>query len=105
MRAPLGAEAELESKLRPATAPPEISIVRVSDTPTFFRVTGPDADEVRATGCPLDLHPKSFGKNAVSFTEFFAVKALVLRCEGGFDVAVEQSFGDMISDYLRRVTA
>ena len=32
--------------LKPSAAPPEISIVRVSDTLTFFDVTGPDAAEI-----------------------------------------------------------
>jgi hypothetical protein len=26
----------------------------------------------------------------------------VMRCDGGFDLAVEQSFGPMLADYLSR---
>lgn len=105
LRAPLAAEAEWEAALNPAAAPADISVVRVSDTQTFFRITGADADQILAIGCPLDVHASVFGDDAVSHTEFFAVKALVLRCAGGFDCAVEQSFGDMIEDYLNRATA
>ena len=105
LRAPLSREDDLETALRPAEAPPEISIVRVSDTLTFFRLTGPDAAQVLSIGCPLDLHPEAFDADAVTFTEFFGIKALVLRCEDGFDCAVEQSFGDMIADYLSRAMA
>ena len=105
LRADTESEAEITDELRPEAAPPEISIVRVSDTQTFFRITGPDADQVMSIGCPLDLHPDSFGPDAVTYSDFFGVKALVLRYENGFDVAVEQSFGDMISDYLSRATA
>ena len=103
LRAALADEAAWEAALRPAQAPPKISVVRVSDTMVFFRVTGPDADQVMAVGCPLDLHPSVFGEEAVSFTEFFGLRALVMRCKRGFEVAVEQSFGPMLGDYLGRV--
>ena len=105
LRAPLDREDALETALRPTEAPPEMSIVRISDTLTFFRLTGPDAAQVLSIGCPLDIHPKAFGPNAVTYTEFFGVKALLLRCEDGFDCAIEQSFGDMIADYLARAMA
>ncbi|NKB53142.1 MAG: sarcosine oxidase subunit gamma [Rhizobiaceae bacterium] len=104
LRAEIGMETDLEAKLRLETAPPEISIVKISDTMTFFRVTGEDAIQVMSIGCPLDLHADAFAAQAVSFTEFFNCRALVLRCRGGFDVAVEQSFADMIADYLDRAT-
>ena len=100
LRAPLDQENAIETVLGPEKAPPEISIVRVSDTLTFFRITGPDAANILSIGCPLDVHPAAFGPDSVTYTEFFGLKALVLRCKGGFDAAIEQSFGDMIADYL-----
>lgn len=100
--ADLDQEAILEGKLKPDRAPPDISIVRISDTQTFFQVTGEDAEQVLSIGTPLDLHPAVFGDDAVSRTEFFGVSALMRRTTGGFEVAVEQSFGDMIEDYLTR---
>ncbi len=103
--ADIKSEDTLITALRPAEAPPEISIVRVSDTLAFFRITGPDAAQVMSIGCPLDLHQNAFGTDAVSYTEFFGLKALVMRCDGGFDCAVEQSFGNMIADYLSRAMA
>lgn len=102
LRANFDRENALEAALRPAEAPPEISIVRVSDTLTFFRITGPDAAQVLSIGCPLNIHPDVFGPVGVSHTEFFGLKALVLRCDDGFDCGVEQSFGNMIADYLSR---
>ncbi len=105
LRADIADEETLERALAPAAAPPQVSIVRVSDTLTFFTVTGSDADQVMAIACPLDLHPAVFGDGAVSFTEAFGLKALVLRCAGGFECAVEQSYGDMMQDYLSRATA
>ena len=100
LRAALDQEAAWQAALRPAQAPPDISIVKVSDTMVFFRVSGPDAGQVMAVGCPLDLHPSVFGEAAVSFTDYFGLRALVMRCEGGFEVWVEQSFGQMLADYL-----
>jgi sarcosine oxidase subunit gamma len=102
LRADINREEELLTMLRPDNAPTDINIVLVSDTLTFFRVTGPDASEILSIGCPLDVHESAFGNDAVSYTEFFGVKALVLRCEGGFECAIEQSFGDMVADYLSR---
>ena len=102
LRTGIAEEEALERALGPAAAPPQISIVRISDTLTFFAVTGRDADQVMAIACPLDLHPAVFGADAVSHTEAFGLKAMVLRCEGGFECAVEQSHGDMMQDYLNR---
>ncbi|CAN0604777.1 unnamed protein product [Ectocarpus sp. 12 AP-2014] len=105
LRADITEEDTLMETLRPSEAPPEISIVRVSDTLTFFRITGADAAQIMAIGCPLDTHETIFGEDAVSYTEFFGIRALLLRCEDGFDCAVELSFGDMIADYLARAMA
>lgn len=103
--ADLSRETVLEAQLKPTEAPPEISIVRVSDTQCFFRITGADADQILSIASPLDVHPTVFPENGSSFTEAFGLKALVLRCPDGFLLAVEQSFGDMLDDYLSRATA
>ncbi len=102
LQADLDREDDLVAALRPHEAPAEVSIVRISDTMATFRIIGDDAVHVMAIGCPLDLHESVFAEDAVTFSEFFGQKALVKRCEGGFDVSVEASFGDMIKDYLER---
>ncbi|WP_298854114.1 sarcosine oxidase subunit gamma family protein [uncultured Ruegeria sp.] len=104
-RAPLEQEVALEARLKPTDCPVDISIVRVSDTTTFFRVTGPDAGEILAIACPLDLHDSMFDAEAVTYTEVFGLKALVMRCKDGIEFGVEQSFADMIEEYLSRATA
>ena len=98
----LDREEALIAALRPHEALADVSIVRISDTMTSFRITGDDSPHVVAIGCPLDLHESVFPEDAISFSEFFGQKVLVRRCEGGFDVSVETSFGDMIEDYLTR---
>ncbi|MGI9393002.1 MAG: sarcosine oxidase subunit gamma family protein [Boseongicola sp.] len=100
LRAPLECEAEIETALRPENSPPEISVVRISDTKTFFSVSGPDADQIMSIASPLDVHPSVFPKNGATFSEVFGLKALILRQSEGFRLAVEQSFGDMIDDYF-----
>ena len=105
VRTGLNREQEYEERLKPADCPEDISIVRISDTLTFFRVAGPEAADVMAIACPLDLNETIFGPDDVTYSEVFGLKALVTRCDGGFELAVEQSFGDMIEDYLARATA
>ncbi len=105
LRAPLDQEEALETRLNPTGCPADISIVRVSDTLTFFRVTGADAAQIMAIACPLDLHDSVFGPDAVTYSEVFGLKALVMRYQDGFEFAVEQSFGDMIDDFLARAVA
>ncbi len=102
LRAPLEREAELDSALKLGDAPPEISIVRVSDTHTFFSITGPDAEQIISIASPLDVHISVFPENGATITEAFGLKALTMRQSDGFWLAVEQSFGDMIEDYLNR---
>ncbi|NVO58443.1 sarcosine oxidase subunit gamma [Rhodobacteraceae bacterium B1Z28] len=104
-RAPVGQEEALEARLKPNDCPADVSIVRISDTLTFFRVTGSQAGEVMAIACPLDLHDSQFGDDTVTYTDLFGLKALVMRCKDGYELAIEQSFGDMVEDYLARATA
>lgn len=102
LRAPLEQETQLLAKLAPKDAPKDISVAHVSDTLAFFAVTGSDAEEVMSVACPLDL--ATFDEDAVTYTEVFGLKGIVLRRPNGFELAVERSFGDMIVDHLARVT-
>ncbi|KIC07625.1 sarcosine oxidase subunit gamma [Leisingera sp. ANG-M1] len=105
LRAPIEQEEALAAALKPVDCRPDISIVLVSDTLTFFTVIGPQAADVMAVASPLDLHPRQFAEDAVTYTEIFGLKALVQCCGGGFEFAVEQSFGNLVVDYLARTTA
>jgi len=105
LHAALEREAELLALAPPRTAPVDISAVLVSDTLTFFRLEGSDAGQVVAIASPLDTHPAVFTDNAVSYTEAFGMKALLRRIPGGFEIAVESSYADLLADYLERATA
>jgi len=57
--APLADEAALEAALAPL-ANDATSITNLSDTLSFFTLTGADAGVAMAIACPLDLHPTVF---------------------------------------------
>lgn len=98
--ADLADEDGLIAALRPDAAPPQVSVVPVSDSLAHFAVTGPDAAEVMAVASPLDLHPTAFAEDAASFTEAFGIRALVRRHPGGFVLSVDRSFAPMILQAL-----
>jgi sarcosine oxidase subunit gamma len=105
LRAPIAAEAALLRQLSAEGLPPEVSQVLVSDAYVFFDILGPAAAVVLAVASPLDTHPAVFPENGVTFTEAFGLKALVIRRDGGFALAVDRSFADMTADYLDRVAS
>ena len=102
LRADRHHEPDLLSITRPESAPVDISMVQVSDTLQFFSIIGREANDIISIACPLDHHDSAFPVNGVSYTDIFGVKGLLIRCEDGFEIAVERSFGDMIEDFLLR---
>jgi heterotetrameric sarcosine oxidase gamma subunit len=94
----------LSAELKSDTASPAISIVDISDSLTFFRINGPDANQIMSIACPLDIHFDAFKENSASYSEFFGTKALITRTESGFEIAVDQSNSVMIIDHLNRTS-
>ena len=80
----------------------EVSVVLVSDTLTFFSVSGTGAKDIMAIASPLDFYETKFRENSVTFSEVFGIKALIKRVENGFEFGVDQSYGDMVEDYLSK---
>jgi sarcosine oxidase subunit gamma len=105
LHAALEREADLLALVPPQSAPLDISAVLVSDTLTFFALEGADAAQIVAIASPLDTHASVFAGNAVSYTEAFGLKALLRRIPGGYEIAVESSYADLLADYLARATA
>ena len=100
LMAPIAEEEQLVSSLRPYDCPASISIVLISDTLTFFDIDGPDAFEIMSIASPLNLNIDCFTPETATFSEIFGLKALIFRHGDGFQFAVDQSFGDMVSNYL-----
>ena len=98
--APIDEEQQLVSSLRPCDCPASISIVLISDTLTFFYIDGPDAFDIMSIASPLNLNIDDFTPETAAFSEIFGLKALIFRHGDGYQFAVDQSFGDMVSNYL-----
>jgi sarcosine oxidase subunit gamma len=92
----------LVGALREALADVHAAITDVTDGRVAFRVAGPNARDVLAKGCPLDLHPRVFPVG--SCAQSLLGKATVLihlledQTEGGpgFDLHVARSFADYL---------
>ena len=92
----------LVGALREALADVHAAITDVTDGRVAFRLAGPNARDVLAKGCPLDLHPRVFPVG--SCAQSLLGKATVLihllddQTEGGpgFDLHVARSFADYL---------
>ena len=102
LRGPLSKESEMFSLLRIDSAPENISLALISDTLSFFEISGSDATQIMAVASPLDTHPSEFPVNSATYTEAFGLKALIARVHDGFELAVDRSFAAMVEDYLTR---
>ena len=102
LRAPLQHEDGLRKALGPASLTGEANVVLISDSLAIFEIFGPDAGRILAIASPLDTHASVFADNAVTWTEAFGLKALVIRRANGFELAVDRSFGVMLADCLSR---
>jgi len=98
VRAPLEREAALASIARAAETLTDVSAIVVSDAMAFYRIQGPDADQIISIASPLDIHDSVFPFNGVTYTEFFGLKALIIRCNDGFEIGTDRSYFDMMGD-------
>ncbi|MDI3336407.1 sarcosine oxidase subunit gamma family protein [Defluviimonas aestuarii] len=104
LMAALAEEATLAKALRSEQAPDDLSVTLVSDTLTFFAVTGPDATEVMAVVTPLDLHPDIFPQDGAAWTEAFGIRSATRRIAAGYEIAVDRSYADWFEESLRRAS-
>jgi sarcosine oxidase subunit gamma len=65
----------------------------LSESRLAFRVAGPRARDVLASGCPLDFHPRAFAPGACAQSVFARVNALCYRHGDAFILLVARSFG------------
>ena len=80
-----------------------VSVTDVSAQRTTLLVTGPRAHDLLAHGCPLDLHPRTFGPGRCAQTTLGRTQiVLVARDEprAGFWVLVRSSFAGYLTDWL-----
>lgn len=102
-----GSEIALEAKLAAALAPHGGTVTDVTETRTTIVVTGPNARDVLAKGCPLDLHPRVFAAGACAQSLIAKVGVILHRTDGGepgehlrFELHVLRSFADYLWRFL-----
>ena len=95
--------AALEAALRAAVGEHGGAAIDVSAQRTTLRLSGPDAREVLAKGCSLDLHPKVFTKGTAAQTMLgLAGVVLIALDDAGTDyrILVRASFARYLADWL-----
>jgi sarcosine oxidase, subunit gamma len=93
----------LEAELRAAVGDDGGAAIDVSAQRTTLRLSGPDAREVLAKGCSLDLHPKVFTKGTAAQTMLgLAGVVLIALDDAGTDygILVRSSFARYLADWL-----
>lgn len=77
------------------------AITDVIDARVVIRLTGPNARDVLAKGCPLDLHPRVFLPGSCAQTLLAKAAVLIhLTEDDSFDVYVARSFAQYLWTWL-----
>ena len=79
----------------------------ISDMLMGFEISGEQARDVLAQGCPLDLHPQSYPLGSATATEVYGV-AVILCLEDdpfSFTLYVDRSYSDFVLGRLRNGAA
>jgi sarcosine oxidase subunit gamma len=79
----------------------------VSASRVAYRIAGEQATSVLASGCPLDLHPRSFRAGDCAQSVFGRVNALLYKSDDAptFIIMVARSFGQDVSQALCQTAA
>ena len=100
--APPGAGARLEEALRSALGDAVGAVVDVSANRTTLELWGPRARPALESGCPIDLHPRSFGPGRVVQTLLGRANVILgqLTDEPRYQVLVRPSFAAYLAAWL-----
>lgn len=91
----------LFGKLDKALSDMDSSVVDTSDGHTLLRLSGPKSRDVLMKGCPLDIHPRVFKKDAMALTRI--VHADILLHHVGqdiYEINVRTSFAEYLLRWL-----
>lgn len=100
LHTPEGEEEAVKVALNDALADKRAAVVDVSDYYTVIRVEGPQARDLLAKGCPLDLHPSKFGPGDCAGSLF--IKALIHLIQTDETPAYTLQVRWSVADYLWR---
>jgi sarcosine oxidase, subunit gamma len=95
--------AALETALRAAVGEHGGAAIDVSAQRTTLRLSGPDAREVLAKGCSLDLHPKVFTKGTAAQTMLGLAGVVLIALDAAgtdYRILVRASFARYLADWL-----
>jgi sarcosine oxidase subunit gamma len=91
----------LAADLRHALAGDRGAVVDVSANRTVLELSGPAAREALEKGCPVDLHPRSFGPGRAVATTLGPVPVLLWQTGGTtYRVLPRSSFADYVARWL-----
>jgi sarcosine oxidase subunit gamma len=97
---PPGAAERMIEQLRAAVGAEHASVVDVSAQRTTLALSGPNARDLLAAGCAIDLHPRVFGPGDCVQTEVAHAPVVLLRRDPGFWLLVRASYAAHLVDWL-----
>ena len=99
---PPGEQGTVEAWLAQGLAGQNHALTDVSSGYTMLRISGGGARELIATGCPLDLHPRSLPRGACAGTHIAKAEIVILHGEadGEFQLIVRRSFAGYLWRWL-----
>ena len=99
--------ARIESSIRAAFPPDWGTVVDVSANRVALQIAGPNARDVLATSCPLDLRPRSFGVGRCAQTLFANTPVIIWQTNDlpTFWLLVRTSFAGHVDKWLTDAAA
>ena len=94
------APGEEASSLVAELAPVHRSVLDVSANRVVLELAGTAVEEVLATGCSLDLHPRAWIPGRCAQTLVMGVPAILARLDEATQVFVRPSFAEHVADRL-----
>ena len=102
--APLEREDELKDSFNELVVGRLATATCLTDAYIGFEISGPDADQVLAQGCALDLRPRQAPPGLTTFTEVFGARGLLYKpaeaCR--YRLYVDRSLGHYVGRWLHR---
>ncbi len=94
--------ASLETRLRDAIPAGEGAVVDVSANRTGMLLSGPDARDVLAGCCAIDLHPRVFRAGSCAGTLLAKAQVLIAQVDDGptYLILVRPSFAEYVKSWL-----
>ena len=94
--------AALGSSLAGVVRPAGGSVVDVSAHRTVLELSGPEARDVLASGCSVDLHPRVFAVGDAAQAPLARVDVILTRSDvDAYRIFVRASFARYLADWLK----